>query len=58
MMHLMLTLQLGLGYYTRRKGWLTGGPREPRELLGREQRRHQLVHRFMGFSGMFRLHLH
>lgn len=41
----------GLGHYTRRKGWLAGRPREPCELLGCQQRRHQLVHRFMGFSG-------
>jgi hypothetical protein len=45
--------QLGLGYYTRRKGWLSGGPREPCELLGCQQRWNQLVHGFMGFSGTF-----
>lgn len=53
MLLISVLTKLGLGRYPRREGRLPRGPRQPRQLLGRQQRRHQPVHRFMGLSGMF-----
>lgn len=44
--------QTGLGHYQRREGRLPRWPREPCQLLGRQQRRHQPVHGLLGFFGM------
>lgn len=41
----------GLGCSARRQGWIPEWSREPRKLLGSQQRRHQLVHWILGFSG-------
>jgi hypothetical protein len=46
-----LTRLAGLGRDSRRKGWLSGRPREPGELLGRVQRRHKFMHWFLGLGG-------
>lgn len=47
----LLTGSTGLGYHSRRKGWLAGWPREPGQLSWREQRWHQPVHWILGFPG-------
>lgn len=43
---------IGLGHHQRRKGRLPGWPRKPRQLLGRQQRWHQLVHGLLGLLGL------
>lgn len=45
----------GLGHSSRRESWYPPGSRQPRFLLGCQQRCHVALHRFMGFYGKFRL---
>lgn len=47
----LLNMSTGVGCHSRREGWLAGWSREPCQLFGREQRRHQLVHWLLGFIG-------
>ena len=42
-----------MGCSAWRQGWLAQRPREPRELLGCQQRRYQSVHWILGFSRKF-----
>lgn len=41
----------GLGCYSRRESRVPRRPREPRQLLGRQQRWHKFVHRLLGLIG-------
>jgi WD40 repeat protein len=41
----------GLGCYSWREGWISRWTRQPRELPGRKQRRHQSVHWLVGLTG-------
>ena len=43
----------GLGRYPRREGWLSCGPRKPRQLLRCVKRCYKLVHWFLGRSRKF-----
>lgn len=53
MEQLLITTGVGMGRPPRRASGHSRGPRQPRELSGREQRCHLPLHGLLGFDGEF-----